>query len=665
MKNKKVLRRIFTSSGYYIWVIFVIGIAMSVFDLRLALIMTLFSAICMTANIIYTKGNKKNIKSFLKNITEEMYVKTPDIFGGKLIPFVIIRHDGMIIWSNEGFNKICGTSIVKKIHLNEIIPDFELCKCLNSGQDGFYKVLHNGKTYHAEITSTQIDNENFYAICFNDCTDYELLKKKYQSEKFVCGIIVVDNYDDVMIDVLNSDKPKISAAIEETLNIWAQSVNGIIKKHEKDRFMFYFSNQGLEKMIENRFDILESIRSIAVGNKLSPTLSIGIGCGGENMLQNETFAYNSLDMALGRGGDQAVIKQGDKNTYIGGKSQETEKRTKVKARVVAEALKQLIYDNDEILIMGHKNADNDSFGAAVGLYAAIKTLGKSCKIVMESYNQTVAKTLDTLPEQEYADLVINKAYANEIISRRTLLFVVDTHAKSMVEEPSLLDVTKNIIIIDHHRRSSDFIANPLISYHEPYASSASELVTEIIQYIGDKVKLSKKEAEAIYSGIYMDTKNFTFKTGSRTFEAASYLKKSGVDTIAVKKLFQIDVNTFMKKWQILEAAETYKHSISIAKCEKTDVNMSIIVAQAADELLNITDITCAFVLCDMGGSVQISARSLGTYNIQIIMEKLGGGGHLTMAATQLSNVDINEAETMLKNAIDEYIKENNINDWSV
>jgi len=660
-KNKNAFWNIFNNGGYYIWLLFLCTIIVSIYDYRVAITLGLISVICFVIYIITNSSYRKGVKNFLNSLTDNMYSKTQGILGGELIPLVIIRHDGVIVWSNDGFSKVASSKVIHKSHITEVIPEFDLCECINTKADEFYKIEHSGKSYLIEISSSQTENEKYYALHFKDYTEYETLSHKYQNEKFVCAIIVIDNYDDVMIDVSNSDKPKISAAIEETLNLWAQSVNGIIKKYEKDRFMFYFSNEGLNSFIENRFDILEKIREINVGNKLSPTLSIGVGTGGENMLQCETVAYNALDMALGRGGDQAIVKTGEKSFYFGGKTQETEKRTKVKARVVAEAIKQLLKDNDEILIMGHKYADCDSFGAAIGIYKAAKMLGKSCKIVMETYNQTVMKMLDFFREAEYEDLIINKAYANEIVSKRTLIFVVDTHIKSMVEEPALLDVSKNIVVIDHHRKNADFIANPLISYHEPYASSASELVTEIIQYMGGNIRLSKKEAEAIYSGIYMDTKNFTFKTGVRTFEAASYLKKLGVDTISIKKLFQIDINTFMKKWEIMESATTYKHTISIAKCTKNDVNMQIIVAQAADELLNISDINCAFVLCDMGGSVIISARSLGTYNIQIIMEKLGGGGHLTMAATQLNNVDLDEAETMLKKAIDEYFLENKIN----
>jgi len=479
----------------------------------------------------------------------------------------------------------------------------------------------------------------------------------HEDKTFVSASIIVDNYDEVMQDVGPSDRPRVSAAIEEALSVYAQSVNGIIKKYEKNRFFLYFAKEGLNTFLEKKFDILEKIKEISVGNKMAPTISIGIGYGGENMAQDDSYSYTALDMALGRGGDQVIVKNNEKYSFFGGNTRETERRARVKARVVADAIKQIVNENDDILIMGHKNADSDAFGAAIGMFRIIRFLGKSCKIVMETQAQTVSRTLDKFTDDEYADVVINKAYANEIVNKNTLIFVVDARVKSILEEPALLDVSKKVVVIDHHRRSADFIQNPLISYHEPYASSTAELVTEIIQYLGEGIKPTKCEAEALFAGMYLDTKNFTFKTGVRTFDTASYLKRLGADTISVKKLFQIDQTTFTKKLAIMENAMTYRHSISIATCTKNDPDMNTIVAQAADELLSITDITCSFVLCDMGGKVIISARSLGDINVQVIMEKLGGGGHMTVAAAQLSDVNTEFAVKELKSVIDEYLDE--------
>ena len=659
MKNKKIFTNIICGNGYYIWLLLLCSIILGIYDFKIGVLVFTITFACFLSTISLSILRKKGINSFLNTLTSNKRKEFKHILGGTLIPTVIISHDGKVVWSNNGFSHILSCTPASGTHIQEIIPDFDLYACINVSDDNYYTIVIDNKLYQVEMCSAESENEKYYAFHFKDTTQYEQLKEKYQAERFVCAVIFVDNYDDVMIDVQNADKPKVTAAIEETLNLCAQDVNGIIKKYEKDKFMFYLSNAGLSKFIENRFEILEKIKSIAVGNRLSPTISIGVGCDGESMAQNESYAYSALDMALGRGGDQAIIKNNEKYTFFGGKTQETEKRTKVKARVVADAIKQLLTENEDVIIMGHKHADCDSFGAAIGIYKAVKAFGINCKILMETYNNTVTKMLDDFDDIEYENLFINKAYANEIVNKRTLIFIVDTHVKSMVEEPALLDVSKKVVIIDHHRRNADFIQNPLISYHEPYASSACELVTEIIQYMGEQVKVNKKESEALYAGIYMDTKQFTFKTGVRTFEAASFLKKFGVDTVAVKRLFQIDINTFMKKWSIMESASTYRRTISIAKCVKNDVDMQTIIAQAADELLNITDITCSFVLCDMGGSTYISARSLGDYNIQVIAEKLGGGGHLTIAATQLHGVSLNEAETMLKRAIDEYISENN------
>lgn len=659
INDSKIFKNIICSSGYYIWLLFLCSLVVGLYDLKTGLAVFTVTLVCLIFYIISSVVRRKEIKKFLDIFTDNNRKEFSEVLGGTLIPTVIISHDGTVVWFNNGFCNIVSTKVLKKTHIKELIPEFELYDCLNKSDSGFYKVHHNGRSYKIEMCISNTQTEKYYALHFNDCTDFDQLKKQYDDEKFVSAVIFVDNYDDVMTEVPNANKPKISAVIEETLNICAQEVDGIIKKYEKDKFVFYFSNKGLNIFLDNKFEILERIKSINLGNRFSPTLSIGVGCGGDSMLQNEIFAYNALDMALGRGGDQAIVKNPEKYLFFGGKTQETEKRTKVKARVVAEAIKKLLMDNDEVLIMGHRNADLDSFGAAIGLYKTVTSFGKSCKIVMESYNSTVAKLLSShFQDENYSDVIINKAYANEVVNSNTVIFVVDTHVNSLVEEPSLIDVSKQIVVIDHHRRNADYIHNPILSYHEPYASSASELVTEIIQYMGEQVKLGRKEAEALYAGIYMDTKQFTFKTGVRTFEAASYLRRFGADTLEIKKLFQIDINTFTKKWALMEMATTYKHCISIVKCEKNDSDMQTIIAQVADELLNISDISCSFVICDMGGSVSISARSLGDINIQIIAEKLGGGGHLTMAATQLYNVSLDEAEEMLKRAIDEYMTDN-------
>lgn len=665
MKNKRIFSLIFSTAGYYIWLLYVCAAAVCLYDYRPGAVIAAVASICLAVAVATGAVRRNSVKNFVETLSSGMNETEKSAMGDGLLPIAIIRGDGIIAWTNKAFEDVAGLKSSVNFHIKEIIPEFNIKNYTSNLNNDVKELTHNGKKYQIKMTcSDNTDDKLFgryYAVYFNDCTELYNLRKKYEEETFVSAVILVDNYEDVMQDISGTDKPKISAAIEETLNAFAQSADGVMKQYEKDKFLFYFSKAGLDKFIEKRFDVLDRIKEISVGNKLPPTISMGIGYGGETMAQDDAFSYSALDMALGRGGDQVIVKSYEKYMFFGGKSQETEKRTRVKARVVAYAMRRLVSESDDIIIMGHKYADADVFGAAIGLYRAIKYLGKSCKIVMETYNKTVARILERFTDDEYNDVIINKAYANEIISKKTLVFVVDTHVKAILEEPLLLDVSKRVVVIDHHRRSTDFIQNPLIAYHEPYASSTAELVAEILQYVGDGIKPRKCEAEAMYAGMYLDTKNFTFKTGVRTFEAASYLKRLGVDTVSVKKLFQIDMNTFTKKWSIMANATTYKHSVSIATCLKNDTDMQTIVAQVADEMLNITDITASFVVCDMGGTVIISARSLGDYNVQVIMEKLGGGGHMTVAAAQLPGINNEMAVSKLKEAIDEYLTENRRN----
>ncbi len=577
------------------------------------------------------------------------------------IPVSIIKCDGFVEWTNKSFSDLCGQEFLYNLPLSDIIPEFDINKFKakqNNNEKIRYEVKHGGRIYNLfgdiiSPSSSQSEDNYYIVLYWHDNTDYDNLKNKYYSEQFVSCVLVIDNYDDVMQGTPNTDKPQLTAFMEEALDTVAHDADGILIKYEKDRFFMYIQKEHLDKMIANSFAFTEKFKTILCGNKVAPTLSIGIGTDGQSLQENENNAFSALDMALGRGGDQVVIKDNEQYHFYGGKTKEVEKRTRVKSRVVSQAIREIIMSSEQIMIMGHRYADVDVLGSAIGLHSIIRSLNKKAKILIDTYNQTVERFLDKY-YQDYNDVIINKAYANEYITPDTLLFVVDTQKISMVEEPALLDVSKKIIVIDHHRKSTDFIKDTLITYHEPYASSASELITEMLQYVDD-AELKKSEAEAMYAGIFMDTKNFTFKTGVRTFEAASYLKRRGVDTIEVKKLFQINLNTFVKKWAIIENASTYKNKVAIATCIKNDDDMQTIVAQAADELLNITDISSSFVVCDMGDKIIVSARSFGDINVQLIAEKLGGGGHMTIAGAQLTDTTIDEVVAKLKNAIDEYL----------
>jgi len=660
MKNFIILLKTLSSNAiYFIWMLFVFSCVTFLFDTRTALIEFGVFLILTVWHFLFRHKKLNSLKKYIKSMNvslEENKFKTLYDF---YIPVCIINQDGIIEWSNAKFSELC-VNPVHKLPLSDYIKEFDLNKILKNDldKDEFACSLkHNNKSYKIYgnlIRCSNVDDEYYIVLYWHDTTEYTELKNRYYAESFVSCVLVIDNYDDVMQSTANQDKPRLTALIEETLDSLAETTSGILKKYEKDKFLLYIQKAHLDKLIEDNFSFTEKLRALSVGNKVAPTLSIGVGVGGTDFQQNDAFGYSALDMALGRGGDQIVIKDSEKFRFYGGKTKEVEKRTRVKARVVSQAIKEMIADSEQIIIMGHRYADVDVLGSALGLYSYIRALGKNAKILLDTYNQTVERFVVKYHDK-YNDVFISKAYANEIVSPNTLIFIVDTHKSSIVEEPALIDVSKNIIVIDHHRKSADFIQNTLLTYHEPYASSASELITEMLQY-GDDIKLEKAEAEALYAGIFMDTKNFTFKTGVRTFEAASYLKRMGVDTIEVKKLFQIDLNTFVKKWAIIENATTYKTKVAIATCEKNDDDMQTIVAQAADEMLNITNISSSFVICDMGNEIIISARSFGDINVQVITEKLGGGGHMTIAGAQITDKSLDEVTNELKQVLNEYLQ---------
>ncbi len=651
----KYIKMICQNVSYYICILIVFAIVSFLYDPIIAIIEFIVISVISILYINNISKNKKNLEKFLKSecCLDDVIYKDP--LSKFPMPAAIIEANGKIIWSNNAFSNMVNDDNVYNISIQEYIPQLNIDK-LNFDNSHFSKEInYNSRLYHIFGNISSISGEEKHLILYwDDITDYNALKIQHEDEKFVSCVIVVDNYEEVMQDTPNQDKPMLTATIEEVLQKFASDANGILRKYEKDRFFFYFQKKYLEKFIENKFKILDEFKEILVGNKISPTLSIGIGVDGESMSANDNFSFSALDMAFGRGGDQAIIKDNENFHFYGGKSTVVEKRTRVRSRVVAYAIRELVHDADTIFIMGHSRADMDVLGASLGLYRAVKALGKNAYIIIDRENTAVNKYMQSI-EMEYKGVFITSFTALDYADSSSLVFVVDTHKKSLVEEPELLDISKNVVVIDHHRRSADFIENPIILYHEPYASSASELVTEVLQYIDNNIKLSQYESEALYAGMYMDTKSFTFKTGVRTFEAASYLRGCGVDTIKIKKLFQVDIDAYKKKINIIENAVKIHDTMAVAVCEKNDNDMQTIVAQATDEMLNISDVSASFVICDMGDSINISARSLGSINVQVILEKLGGGGHMTIAGAQLKNITLEDAKQNLYNAINEYL----------
>jgi len=495
-------------------------------------------------------------------------------------------------------------------------------------------------------------------LYFIDVTETKELLNKYNDSKTCIGIIMIDNYDEIIQRIAAEEKPQVMAEIEKTLYDWASESEGMMIKTERDTFVYVFEQKCLEQMQEDKFSILDKIKEIKTSERLQLTLSIAISNEGETNYERYQVANDAIDIALGRGGDQAVVRTEGKYSFFGGKAQEVEKRTKVKARVVAHALEELIEDAENVIIMGHQNGDIDSIGSSLGLYRFAKTIKEEVYIVNNTKNLAIDSFIENLNEQEqYENVIIDKSEALSKINPDTLLIITDTHKKNFVEVPELLEKTENIVIIDHHRKSTDFIENATLTLHEAYASSASELVTEIIEYASNDIVLNQIEAEGLYAGIMIDTKNFTFKTGVRTFEAAAYLRKYGIDIIRVKKWFQSDLESYNVIADIVKKAEIINDSIGISEYEEKDKNANLICAKAADELLTISNITASFVIGNQGDKICISGRSIGDINVQIIMEKLGGGGHITLAGAQLEGMTLEEAKHELIIRINEYFTE--------
>ena len=470
---------------------------------------------------------------------------------------------------------------------------------------------------------------------------------------------MIDNYEEIMQRISTEATPQVIATVEKEIYNWVNPTGGLIIKKDRDTFIYVFEKKYLEQIEKDKFDILDTIKQINIEGKLQLTLSIAITDEGDSNYDKYQTALSAIDIALGRGGDQAVIRTNGKYNFFGGRAQEVEKRTKVKARIIAHALEELINESKDVLIMGHMNGDIDSMGSSLGLYRLAKSLGKEVHVISSTADITLANFIESLKtNDEYAEAIIDKNEAMAKISPDTLLIIVDTHRKNYVEVPSLLEETEKIVIIDHHRKSTEFIESPILMFHEVYASSTAELVIEILQYSNQDIKLTDQEIEALYGGIMVDTKNFTFKTGVRTFEAAAYLRKLGVDIIKVKKWFQIDLENYNIISDIVKNTELINDTIGIAVYNKVDKNAGIICAKAADELITISDITASFVIGNVGDKICISGRSIGDINVQVILEKLGGGGHITVAGAQLHELTLEEAKKLVIEKINEYLSEN-------
>jgi c-di-AMP phosphodiesterase-like protein len=610
-------------------------------------------------NIKNIKVRKSEWKKFIEDFSSKLDIATRNTLVKLPFPLIIVGKDGEVLWYNQKIPMILEKEYVLGKSINEIISDFSIKQAFEGKKNIFRYSRLRDRYYDIYVNNVDISEnpkDKILLLYFYDVTEVRQLIENIDANKYTIMLIEVDNFEDVMKTIDEDKRPLIIAEIERTINSYAQSLTAMIKKYDENKYVLCIENKYIEKEMEKKFEILDNIREINMGNKLAVTLSIGIGRGGETPLQNENYAVSAKELALGRGGDQAVVKNGEKLSFYGGKTKEVEKRTKVRARVIAHALVDLINESSKIYIMGHINPDIDCLGAAVGIYRATRLLDKKCCIILDSVNSSIKPILEKIKtEKEYDNVFITSKECIDKVDANSLMILVDVHSKGYVQNMNLVEHFNKIVIIDHHRKATDFIEGALLSYIEPYASSTSELVTEMFQYMVQKPIMKSIEAEALLAGICVDTKNFYFKTGVRTFEAASFLRRLGADTIDVKRFFTDDLDTYLKRAEIIKSAKLF-NNIAIAICPK-EIEDTVLAAQAADELLNITGIQASFVFVKIKDEIFISGRSLGDVNVQVILESLGGGGHMTMAGAKIKSTNIDEVLEKLKDAIGKYITE--------
>lgn len=667
-KTKMNLDKLVSRTKIYLITIAIILIILSVIEPK-AIIPSILTYIFIVLYTIWANNKRKNeIAEHINELTLSVDKAAQSTIINSPFPLIVIDTNGNIIWKSSNFIKEFANVDIKST-LNDVIKELKInvekgknannisiCESMKIG-DKSYKIIAE-YTRIREKEHKQHSSEYMTTIYFLDETNHIRILQEYNNSRTCIGIVVLDNYEELMQRATEEEKLKITSDAEKNIYSWVNKYNGLLIKSERDTYVCIFDHYHLEKIKEDKFEILDEIKEIKTNDNIQLTLSIAISEDSKNNLDEYKSAKAVIDIALGRGGDQAIIKQNGKYYFFGGRTQEVEKRTRVKARIVAQALEELINGASNVIIMGHTNSDIDAMGASMGIYRIATTIGKEAYIVNETNGTSLDYFIQDLKEtKKYENVLINKNEALAEINEDSLLIVVDTDKKNYVEAPELLNKTDKIAVVDHHRRGTDYIENAILTFHEVYASSACELVTELIEYAEKPIKLDTFEVEALYAGIMMDTKNFTFKTGVRTFEAAAFLRKCGVDIIKVKKWFQSDLKTYNKISEIVANAEIIDDTIAISIYDKEDSDANITCAKAADELLTISNITASFVIGKMENKICISGRSIGDINVQIILEKLGGGGHITVAGAQIEGMTQEEVKQELINRINEYFTE--------
>ena len=640
-------------------------------------LLLLFLAVLYIAFAVYLYRSRKNrLVSALLNFSLRANENRARLFEEMPTAYCIVGEDGEILWENKAFHRILQKDSKIERNLFNIFPNMQkemlkekeaMLELHSSFMERKYCIdlirLDALEDEGEEEVRSLSGEEELVAVYLRDETEEVELQEKLDEERVVLGLAYIDNYEDVMEQIEEVRRSLLAALVDRKITRYITASNGVIKKIEKDKYFFLLKQSVLEKMMEDRFSILEEVKEIDMGNELAITLSLGIGYGAGDFSQNYEYARTSMDMALGRGGDQAIVKNPEKLNFFGGKSQSTERVTRVKARVKAQAFQELIESKDKVLIMGHKNADMDCLGSSVGVYRMVTALDKRAYIVQNNVTSTILPLKERfLNNADYPeDMFIDGETAKTLVDNNTMLVVVDCDRPSIIDEPDLLNMVKTKVVFDHHRQSSETIQGAVLSYCEPYASSASELIAEMMQYIREGIKARPMEADCMYGGVVIDTREFTNQTGVRTFEVAAYLRRCGADITRVRKVFREDFNDYQAKADTISRADIYRNSYAIGYFEKSSSESpTVLCAKAANELLNIRGIKASIVLTKVENTVFLSARSIDELNVQVLMEKLGGGGHRTVAGAQIEGKEIEECIELVKAAIDEMIEEGEV-----
>lgn len=663
MSNKKLSRLLEPNLKFYFAVMLLFAVAAIPVNWQLALAE---GTLTVLLYFYFRQSNQKRrqgVLQYIDSVTGSVDTASKSTLINSPLPTLVFRPDtGEIIWSNESFLQLAGVrEHLFEMRLSEAVPDFQVQWLLSGKQESPERVElnnHRFRVYGSLVRSrNRTGVQSLVATTYwVETTEADHLREVYEASRPVAAILMLDNYEDLMKACEDTQRSAVLAQIDEKLQTWANAGQGILLKTDRNHYLFLFEEQYFQHFVDEKFSILDTVRAIRVAENIHPTLSIGIGKDSPSIPELYKNAKLSLEMALSRGGDQAVVRNQVDFAFYGGRTKATEKRTKVKSRVMANAFRELIADAGEVYIMGHSFADMDAVGAAAGICCAARKRGKQARIVIDREHtaaETLIARLDALPE--YSGVFLTPAEAFLQMRADTLLVVVDTNRPDMVENPQLLESCNRVAVIDHHRRAATYIENAAFNFHEPYASSASELVTELLQYLVEPTDLLREEAGALLAGIVLDTKHFTQRTGGRTFEAAAFLRRSGADTAEVQRLFQGDLKDMVTKYDIIRRAEMYRSNIAASVVEEPGVDR-VAAAQAADDLLTLKGVQASFVIYAAEGAVLMSARSLGEINVQVILEALGGGGNSTTAGARIEDTDPESVRQQLIGVLDAYFE---------